>query len=138
MQTVHAIIEKFDGFAWFKHAPIRIENGIHMPLVIEYPGKTGFMNSDYFRVMQLETVDGKLVPDIAVYFECNPDGTFWRAVVWHCEVDGENRFVYTPSPLDETRSAHSGHDESRRISSGGRIRKRVRVGILDELSAGAG
>jgi hypothetical protein len=101
METVKAIIQKSGGFARLKLAPIYIENGIHMPLVIEYLGKTGFRECDYFRVMQLETVDGKLVADIAVYFECNSDGSFWRPVGWQSDTDREKRYVYTPYELND-------------------------------------
>ena len=40
MQTVQTMIEKSGGFARLKRRPIRIDNGEHPSLVIQYLGKT--------------------------------------------------------------------------------------------------
>ena len=37
-------------------------------------------------------------------FEVNPDGSFWRAVVWHCELNGETRYVYTRYQINDDRT----------------------------------
>jgi hypothetical protein len=103
MQTVREIIEKSGGFSRLKETPIRIDNEPHMPIVIEYLGKTGFNKSDRFRVMQLEEKDGRILRDIEIYFECLPDGSRWRPVVWHSEIDGEKRFVYVPYEVNDGR-----------------------------------
>ena len=94
MQTVQAIIAKAGGWERLKKFPIQVTNGIHMPLIIEYLGRTGFNGSDLFRVMQLETVEGKSVIDTEITFECDPDGENWQGVVWYSELTGEKQFAY--------------------------------------------
>ena len=106
METVQAIIEKTGGFELLKHRPLRIENGEHPPLVIQYLGKTGVGAVDYLRVMRVEEIDGEISRVFEMSFECNPDGSFWRAVVWHCELTGETRYVYSEHPVNDDRSLY--------------------------------
>jgi hypothetical protein len=106
MQTVQAIIEKTGGFARLKRRPIRINNGEHPALVIQYLGKTGVGAVDYLRVMRIEDVDDKISRVFEMSFETNPDGSFWRAVVWHCELTGETRYVYSEHPVNDDRSLY--------------------------------
>jgi hypothetical protein len=106
MQTVQAMIEKTGGFARLKRRPIRIDNGEHPSLVIQYLGKTGVGAVDYLRVMRIEDVDDEISRVFEMSFEVNPDGTFWRAVVWHCELTGETRYVYTQHPVNDDRSLY--------------------------------
>jgi ABC-type histidine transport system ATPase subunit len=60
MVTVQAIFEKFGGFTRLKRIPIRIDNGDHPALVIQYPGKTGVGACDYLRVMRIEEIEGEI------------------------------------------------------------------------------
>jgi hypothetical protein len=106
IQTVQEIIEKSGGFARLKRRPIKITNGDHPPLVIQYLGKTGVGAVDYLRVMRIEEVDGEISRVFEMSFECDPDGSFWRAVVWHCELTGETRFVYSEHPVNANRSLY--------------------------------
>ena len=101
MQTVQAIIAKAGGWERLKKFPIQVPNGVHMPLIIEYLGRTGFNGSDLFRVMQLETVEGKSVIDTEITFECDPDGNNWQGVVWYSELTGEKQFAYISYDINE-------------------------------------
>jgi hypothetical protein len=106
MQTVQEIIAKSGGFSRLKSRPIKVSNGDHPPLVIQYLGKTGVGAADYLRVMRIEEVDGEISRVFEMSFETNPDGSFWRAVVWHCELTGETRYVYSEHPVNENRSLY--------------------------------
>jgi hypothetical protein len=106
MQTVQEIITKSGGFMRLKERPIKISNGEHPPLVIQYLGKTGVGAADYLRVMRVEEIDDEISRVFEMSFECNPDGTFWRAVVWHCELTGETRYVYSEHPVNDDRSLY--------------------------------
>ena len=103
MKTVQAIIEKTGGFALLKRRPLRIDNGEHPPLVIQYLGKTGVGAVDYLRVMRIEDIDDEISSVFEMSFETNPYGTSWRAVVWHCELTGETRYVYSEHPVNNDR-----------------------------------
>ncbi len=103
MQTVQAIIEKNGGFAQLKQRPIRIGNGGHPLLVIEYIGKIGLGVTDYLRVMRVEDMGDEISRVFEIGFECNSDGSSWRAVVWHCELTGETCYVYTRFPVNNGR-----------------------------------
>jgi len=106
MQTVQAMIEKTGGFARLKRRPLRIDNGEHPSLVIQYLGRTGVGAVDYLRVMRIEDVDDEISRVFEMSFETNPDGTFWRAVVWHYELTGETRYVYTGHPVNDDRTLY--------------------------------
>ena len=106
METVQAIIEKTGGFVRLKQRPILIDNGEEPALVIQYLGKTGVGAVDYLRVMRVEEIDGEISRVFEMSFESNPDGSFWRAVVWHCELTGETRYVYSEHPVNENRSLY--------------------------------
>ena len=106
MEMVQAIIEKTGGFARLKQRPIRIDNGEHPVLVIQYLGKTGVGAVDYLRVLRIEDVDDEISRVFEMSFETNPDGSFWRAVVWHCELTGETRYVYSEHPVNGDRSLY--------------------------------
>ena len=106
MKTVQAIIEKTGGFALLKRRPLRIDNGDHPPLVIQYLGKTGVGAVDYLRVMRIEDIDDEISRVFEMSFEANPDGAFWRAVVWHCELTGETRYVYSEHPVNNDRTLY--------------------------------
>ena len=103
MKTVQAMIKKTGGFARLKQRPIRIDHGGHPALVIQYLGKTGVGACDYLRVMRIEDIDGEISRVFEMSFECNPDGSSWRAVVWHCELTGETRYVYSEHPVNDDR-----------------------------------
>ena len=103
MQTVQAMIKKSGGFALLKRRPLRIDNGEYPPLVIQYLGRTGVGAVDYLRVMRIEDIDDEISRIFEMSFETNPDGTFWRAVVWHCELTGETRYVYSEHPVNNDR-----------------------------------
>ncbi len=106
METVQAIIEKTGGFARLKQRPIRIDNGEEPALVIQYLGKTGVGAADYLRVLRVEEIDGEISRVFEMSFETHPDGSFWRAVVWHCELTGETRYVYSEHPVNGDRSLY--------------------------------
>ncbi len=106
METVQQIIAKSGGFARLKRKPIKVENGEHPPLVIQYLGKTGVGAVDYLRVMRIEEIDGEISRVFEMSFETNLDGSFWRAVVWHCELTGETRYVYSEHPVNDDRSLY--------------------------------
>jgi hypothetical protein len=106
MQTVQQIIERSGGFSRLKETPLKISNGKHPPLVIQYLGKTGVGAVDYLRVMRIEEIDGEISRVFEMSFETNPDGTFWRAVVWHCELTGETRHVYGKFPANSGRTLY--------------------------------
>jgi hypothetical protein len=106
METVQEIISISGGFARLKKEPIKISNGEHPPLVIQYLGKTGVGAADYLRVMRIEEIDGEISRVFEMSFEVNPDGSFWRAVVWHCELTGETRFVYSGHPVNADRTLY--------------------------------
>ena len=101
MQTVQAIITKAGGWERLKKFPIQVINGEHMPLIIEYLGKIGFNGSDFFRVMQLETVDEKQVRETEISFECDSHGNNWQGVVWYSELTGEKRFAYVSYEIND-------------------------------------
>ena len=106
MQTVQAMIKKSGGFALLKRRPLRIDNGEYPPLVIQYLGRTGVGAVDYLRVMRIEDIDDEISRIFEMSFETNPDGTFWRAVVWHCELTGETRYVYSEHPVNNDRTLY--------------------------------
>ena len=106
MKTVQAIIEKTGGFALLKRRPLRIDNGEHPPLVNQYLGKTGVGACDYLRVMRIEDIDDEISRIFEMSFETNSDGTSWRAVVWHCELTGETRYVYSEHPVNNDRTLY--------------------------------
>ena len=106
MQTVQAIIQKTGGFARLKRRPLRIDRGEHPSLVIQYLGKTGVGACDYLRVMRIEDIDDEISRAFEVSFETDPGGTFWRAVVWHCELTGETRYVYSEHPVNNDRTLY--------------------------------
>ena len=106
MKTVQAIIEKTGGFALLKRRPLRIDNGEYPPLVIQYLGRTGVGAVDYLRVMRIEDIDDEISRIFEMSFETNPDGTSWRAVVWHCELTGETRYVYSEHPVNNDRTLY--------------------------------
>ena len=101
MDTLREIIEITGGFARFKEQPLCIENGEQPLLLAQYCGQSGVGGADVVRVLRLENVDGELVRTLEMSFETNPDGSFWRAVVWHCGLTDETRFVYTPYEIRE-------------------------------------
>lgn len=103
MQTFRAIIEKTGGFARLKKWPIRIDHGGHPALAIQHLGKTGVGATDYLRVMRVEDMGDEISRVFEMSFECKPDGSSWRAVVWHCELTGETRYVYTRYPVNDSR-----------------------------------
>ena len=101
MHTVMEIINAGGGFARFKEQPLCIENGEHPLLLAQYCGQSGVGGADVVRVLRLENVEEELVRTLEMSFEVNPDGSFWRAVVWHCGLTDETRFVYTPYEIRE-------------------------------------
>ena len=103
MQTIQAIIEKTGGFARLKQRPIRIDNGGHPLLIIQHLGKIGVGAADYLRVMRVEDMGEEISRVFEMGFECKSDGSSWRAVVWHCELTGETRYVYTRYPVNNGR-----------------------------------
>jgi hypothetical protein len=103
MQTVQAIIQKTGGFALLKRRPIRIDHGGNPALVIQYLDKIGVGATDYLRVMRVEDMGDEISRVFEMGFECKPDGSSWRAVVWHCELTGETRYVYTRYPVNDSR-----------------------------------
>lgn len=103
MRTVQEIINKSGGFSRLKQEKIRIENEEHMPLVIQYLDKSGFNDSDYLRVSQLETIDGKFVRDTEMCFETNSDGTNWKPVYWNSDITGKKIYVYQAYEVNDGR-----------------------------------
>ena len=103
MRTIQEIIDNTGGFARLKRRPLRIDLGGHPTLVIQYLGKTGVAASDYLRVMRVEDIDGEISRVFEMSFECDEHGENWRAVVWHCELTGETRYVYTPCKIHDKR-----------------------------------
>ena len=115
MRTVQEIINKSGGFSRLKQAEIRIENGIHMPLVIQYLDKSGFNDSDYLRVSQLETIDGRTVRDTEICFECKPDGTNWKPVYWNSDITGKKTYVYQAYEVNDGRCLNLINLEAMRV-----------------------
>ena len=103
MRTIQEIIDNTGGFARLKQRPLRIDLGGHPTLAIQYLGKTGVAASDYLRVMRVEDIDGEISRVFEMSFECDEHGENWRAVVWHCELTGETRYVYTPCKIHDKR-----------------------------------
>ena len=103
MRTIQEIIDNTGGFARLKRRPLRIDLGGHPTLVVQYLGKTGVAASDYLRVMRVEDIDGEISRVFEMSFECDEHGENWRAVVWHCELTGETRYVYTPCKIHDKR-----------------------------------
>ena len=54
-------------------------------------------------MMRIEDIDDEISRVFEMSFETNPDGTSWRAVVWHCELTGETRYVYSEHPVNNDR-----------------------------------
>ena len=103
MRTLQEIVNKADGFSRLKQAKIRIENSPHMPLVIQYLDKSGFNDSDYLRVSQLETIDGKFVRDTEICFECDADGTNWKPVYWNSDITRKKIYVSQAFEVNDER-----------------------------------
>ena len=106
MRTIQEIIDNTGGFARLKRRPLRIDLGGHPTLVIQYLGKTGVAASDYLRVMRVEDIDGEISRVFEMSFECDEHGENWRAVVWHCELTGETRYVYSEHPVNNDRKLY--------------------------------
>ena len=106
MRTIQEIIDNTGGFARLKRRPLRIDLGGHPTLVIQYFGKTGVGASDYLRVMRVEDIDGEISRVFEMSFECDEHGENWRAVVWHCELTGETRYVYSEHPVNNDRKLY--------------------------------
>ena len=103
MQTVQEMIEITGGFARFKQEPLFIENGEHPLLLVQHCGRSGVGGADVVRVLRMEAVDDQLIRTLEMSFETNEDGSFWRAVVWHCGLNDETRYVYTPYDVNNDR-----------------------------------